>query len=304
LHDYHQAFQYSAIKTRIESSFPTFEEIKRVYKSLHLYLDLAVGSGLGDTFDFDLQAFSTRFGLNSSQAYVALKIIADDGWIAMDESGMKGSTVQIITDVDTLYQNQVAEPMLDLLMKALLRGYEGLWTYRVNIQEKKLAKYLQWTEAQVVKQLNRLQSLGLIEYKKPVSGSQVTLLRERVPENNFTIDQKAYSFRKERAFARMNSMIHYLDDEVPCREWYIRNYFDEKDEQYCGHCDRCLARTGQKKTKPVGIYKAIQDKSGITVKDFLANYSTEQQPEIKKELRQLADENKIRIIEDKIYTSS
>jgi ATP-dependent DNA helicase RecQ len=292
------------LKTRVEASFPSFEEIKRIYKSLHLYLDLAVGSGLGDTFDFDLHAFSSRFSLNSSQAYVALKILADDGWISLDESTMKGSTVQIITDVTTLYQCQVAEPMLDLLTKALLRGYEGLWSYRVNIQENKLAKYLQWTEAQVTRQLNRLHALELIDYKKAASGSQVTLLRERVPENNFTIDQKAYSFRKDRAMARMNSMIQYLGDEIPCREWYIRSYFDEKDDQYCGHCDRCLARNGEKKSKPAGIYKAIQDKSGITVKDFLANYATEQQPAIKKELRQLADENKIRIIEDKIYTSS
>lgn len=291
------------LRTRVEASFPPFEEIRRVYKSLHLFLDLAVGSGLGDTFDFDLQAFSTRFGLNSGQAYTALKIIADDGWISLDDSAVKGSTVQIITNVDTLYQHQVTEPMSDLLTKALLRGYEGLWTYRVNIQENRLAKYLQWTEAQVIKQLNRLHTLGLIEYKKPGSDSQVTLLRERVPENNFTIDQKAYSFRKERAFARMNSMIHYLDDDIPCREWYIRSYFDEKDDQYCGHCDRCLARTGVTKIKSIGVYKAIQDKNGITVKDFLANYATEQQTAIKKELRQLAEENKIRIFEDKIYTS-
>ena len=155
----------------------------------------------------------------------------------------------------------------------------------------------------MIKQLQRLHTLGLIDYRKPTSDSQLTLLRERVPENNFTIDQKAYAFRKDRALARMNSIIRYLDDDVPCREWYIREYFDEKDDHYCGKCDRCLARTNFKAKKPVGIYQAIQDKSGITVKDFLANYAIEQQAEIKKELRQLADENKIKIIEDKIFKS-
>jgi len=156
----------------------------------------------------------------------------------------------------------------------------------------------------VNKQLNRLHSLGLADYRKPTADSQVTLLRERVPENNFTIDQKAYSFRKERAMSRMNSMIAYLADDVPCREWYIRDYFDEQGDQYCGHCDRCLSRAGTKKQNTSGIYKAIQDKSGITVKDFLANYAVEYQAEVKNELRHLADENKIRIIEDKIYKST
>jgi ATP-dependent DNA helicase RecQ len=292
------------LRTRIEASFPSLDEIKKVYKSLHIYLDIAVGSGLGETFDFDLNSFCTRYGLRSPEVYQALSILSTDGWISMDESAVRGSTVQIITDVETLYQYQVAEPLLDLLTKSLLRGYEGLWTYRVQINETRLAKFLQWTETQVIKQLQRLHTLGLIDYRKPISDSQLTLLRERVPEANFTIDQKAYAFRKERAFSRMDSMIKYLTDEVPCREWYIREYFDEKDDHYCGKCDRCLERASHGAKKPMGIYKAVQDKSGITVKDFLANYSIDQQGMVKKELRQLADENKIRIIEDKIFKSS
>jgi ATP-dependent DNA helicase RecQ len=51
----------------VESNFPGLEELKRVYRSLHLYLDLAVGSGEGETFDFDLVAFSSRYGMKSSE---------------------------------------------------------------------------------------------------------------------------------------------------------------------------------------------------------------------------------------------
>ena len=51
------------------------------------------------------------------------------------------------------------------------------------------------------------------------------------------------------------------------------------------------------------IYKTLDDRDGITVKDFLAAYQTEQQPSIKKELQQLADENRIHIVEDRIYRS-
>jgi hypothetical protein len=39
----------------------------------------------------------------------------------MDESAVRGSTVQIITDVETLYQYQVAEPLLDLLTNPVER---------------------------------------------------------------------------------------------------------------------------------------------------------------------------------------
>src|SRR5690606_36157564 len=60
---------------RIESSFPTFDEIRRVYVALHLYLDLATGSGAGETFGFDLDAFASRFNMRPGEAYTALDIL-------------------------------------------------------------------------------------------------------------------------------------------------------------------------------------------------------------------------------------
>lgn len=291
------------LRTRVESSFPPLDELKRVYRSLHIYLDTAVGSGLGETFDFDLDSFSSRFGFKSVEAYQALDIIAKDGWLTVDETSLRGSQVQIITDTDTLYNHQVADQKTNLLSKALLRGYEGLWTSPVYIQESKLAKFLSWTEQEVIQQLTLLHNQELIDYRRPSTKNQLTLLRERVPEQNFTIDQKAYAFRKEKAIARMNSMIGYLKDEVECREIFIRNYFDEPDATTCEQCDRCRARQKQNESWEQLINKSLREHDGITVKDFLAQYQVAQQGYIKKELRQLVDEHKIRIVEDKIYRS-
>ena len=101
----------------------------------------------------------------------------------------------------------------------------------------------------------------------------------------------------------MNSILAYLKDDVVCREAFIRQYFDEHDTQLCGHCDRCLQDQPKKTNWLELIYKVLDDREGITVKDFLGQYKTEHQPAIKSELRQLADENKIKIVEDKIYRS-
>ena len=293
----------SNLVTRVESSFPDIEELRRVYKSLHIYLDTAVGSGFGETFEFDIDRYSARFGLRTAEVYIALDILAKDGWIAIDESTMRGSMLQVMTDAETLYSHQVADADTDMLTKALLRGYEGLWTSPVHIQETRLAKFLQWDEKKVKKHLIRLHALGLIDYRTGTAQNQITLLRERVPEQNFTINLTAYAFRKERAFARMHSMLSYLKDDVGCREVFIRKYFDEQDASPCGHCDRCLQNEPVNTKWIKAIYKTLDDRDGITVKDFLAAYQTEQQPSIKKELQQMADENRIHIVEDRIYRS-
>ncbi len=289
--------------TRIEGSFPSMEEFKRIYISLHLYLDTAVGAGKDETFDFDFDKFCARFGLRTVDAYQALDIIAKDGWILMDEASLRGSQIRMIAGVETLYNYQVADEKVDQISKALLRGYEGLWASPVYIQESRLARFLKWSETDVINQLEKLYHAGLLDYRRPSTKNQITLLRERVPEQNFTIDEKAYLFRKEKAIQRMKSMIAYLGDEVECREAYIRRYFNETDALACGRCDRCRGKMKYQLSPLDNIHQALNEKDGITVKDFLAKYNTDQQGEIKKELRQLADEHKIRIIEDKIFKS-
>ncbi len=289
--------------SRIESSFPSMVELKRIYKALHIYLDTAVGSGEGETFDFDLDAFSLKFGIKSVEVYQALDIIAKDGWLVLDEASLRGSEVQMITTTETLYNYQLNDPKINAITKALLRGYEGLWTSPVHVQEPRMARFLKWKESEVIDQLKHLQHIGLIEYRQSLAKNQITLLRERVPEQNFTIDEKAYRLRKERAIQRMNSMISYLDEDVMCREVFIRRYFDETEVQPCGHCDRCRSRQKNYSPSVVQISEALSEHDGITVKDFLARYHTDQQVLIKKELRQLADEHKIKIIEDKIFRS-
>ncbi|MEO5907043.1 MAG: helicase-related protein, partial [Saprospiraceae bacterium] len=289
------------LQSKTESNFPGPEELKRVYKALHIYLDTAVGSGLGETFDFDLDSFSSKYGIRSVEAHQALDIIAKDGWLTVDESSLRGSQLQIIVDVETLQAYQVADPSVNALSKALLRGYEGLWSSPVYIQESKLARYLEISEAEVIRQLQQMQNKGIVDYSKPATKSQLTLLRERVPEQNFTIDMKAYAKRKEKAYARMNSMIAYLDDSLSCREKFIRNYFDEPEATDCGKCDRCRSREKRNESWLETINQTLREHDGITVKDFLAKYQTAQQGTIKKELRQLAEEHKIRIVEDKIF---
>jgi ATP-dependent DNA helicase RecQ len=292
-----------ALIKRTESTFPDIEDITRIYKSLHLYLDVAVGAGLGEVYDFDLDKFVSRFQLDGPLVFKCLEILTLDGWISIDESSMRGSRVQMISSTETLYQYQLKDEKIDLLTKALLRGYEGLWTTSVRIQESRLARFLGWGEDEVIRQLKLLHHQGLLDYNRPSGKSQVVLLRDRVPEHLFVVDKNSLDVRKRRAIERMESMIQYLGEDIGCREQFIRQYFGEQDAQICGQCDKCRNREAGVQKRKFNIYHQLYDINGITVKDFLSRYQAEEQITVKKELRQLADEHKIRIVEDKIFRS-
>lgn len=289
----------NALVKRVEASFPPLEEVKKVYSLLHIYLDIATGAGKGESFDFDLEKFCARFSLKPSEVYQALEILAKDGWIFPEDEYTRGSQLQFITGMETLYSYQLADAKVDSITKALLRGYEGLWSAPVRIQEERLARYLEWDVAEVIRVLRQLDNLELVEYKRPSGKSQISLLRERVPESNFSIDENAYYFRKDLAMKRMNAMIAYLQDDIECREVYMRQYFNEQEVKPCGKCDICKKK--DRDFKKEDVRKTLHDIDGITVKDLLAKYHTHHQPFVKKELQQLADEQKIRIIEDKIF---
>src|SRR5690606_41916071 len=122
-----------------------------------------------------------------------------------------------------------------------------------------------------------MHALGLVDYRRLEGNQQITLLRERVPEKYFTIDLKAYNFRKERALDRMHAMLAYLKDDVDCREAAIRRYFGESDVVTCGHCDRCVARRTKPMSQAKGLLYDLSDRDGITIKDFLENYPVSEQ---------------------------
>ena len=287
--------------TRTMMGFPDLDTIRRVYRALHIYLDVAVGAGRGESFDFDLATFAARFNLRAGEAYQALDVLVRDGWIMLDESAVRGSTLQLIANTATLYGYQVHDPDTDALTKALLRGYEGLWAGAVTIREQQIAGLLEWTEERVVRQLQRLHAQGLVDYHRPRTPAQVILLRERAPDRLFTIDEQAYAARRERALKRTEAMLAYTGEEVECREVFLRQYFGESLAAPCGHCDRCKQRRVAPADWLAELRRLLDGSETVTVKAFLARFDAAHVHDIRAAMTRLADEGQIRIVDDTIH---
>jgi ATP-dependent DNA helicase RecQ len=67
-------------------SFPDMKDIRRVYHGLGNYLQLATGSGLGQSFDFEIQHFCSHFGLDILPTYSVLRVLEQEGWLILSES--------------------------------------------------------------------------------------------------------------------------------------------------------------------------------------------------------------------------
>ena len=87
------------LERRFELSFPPLKEVRLTYQALGSYLQLAVGSGEGESYDFDLVEFSRVYGFSTVKTFNCLKVLERAGWIALSES------IYIIRQV--IYQNSL-----------------------------------------------------------------------------------------------------------------------------------------------------------------------------------------------------
>jgi ATP-dependent DNA helicase RecQ len=245
--------------------FPSEEEIKNVYQAIANYLQLPAGSGEGIYHDFDITDFTRKFKLNSLIVVYALKALEQEGWLAFNEQVFLPSAIRFTTNKSYLYEFEKMYPLLEPLIKTVLRAYEGIFNFPVNISELTVARLLK-KEAGLVKQdLEQLHQHGVIEYRAQKDTPQILFLKNRIATGELKINIKAYQQRKEKFILRVNQIQNYLSEKKECRSRFIGLYFGDTQMKDCGICDNCLQK------KQGGITKEEFDKIHHLLKNLLEN---------------------------------
>ncbi len=223
-----------------QRKFPPPEMIREVYQAVANFLQLPVGSGEGQYFEFDLTLFCERFKQNPVTTTHALLTLAAEGYISFSESVFMPSRLGFTCSKEYIYNFEKEKPALEPLIKALLRTYEGIFDNEVNINERTLARLLRMETGEVVAQLQVLAGYQVVRYSPKKDSPQVFFPYNRISANQITIDMKAYEERKQRHLRRVKAMVDYACEEG-CRSRAMQLYFGEKNPADCGVCDNCLA---------------------------------------------------------------
>lgn len=228
------------LTSRIEASFPKISEIKRVYKALGNYLQIPIQGGKEQDFPFDLVLFAKRYNLSTREAYTALSILENEGYISLSESIHQPSRVKILLDKKGVYHLSVQHGANGQLLDVLLRSYSGMFDAHVPVNENILANRLNWKGDKVEETLQKMHKSNSISFLPRNDTPKIYFPEERMADSNLAIDTKRYNFRKKRAIEKANSMIAYLKSSR-CRSAELVAYFGENESVTCGVCDVCLA---------------------------------------------------------------
>jgi ATP-dependent DNA helicase RecQ len=231
----------SKLLDSIRKKFPPVDKIKDIYEALCNYLQVPLGSGKDNVFDFNMSDFVSKYRLPVIETYNSLQFLQREGYMEFTEEINNPSRVHFIVSRDDLYKFQVANESFDSFIKLLLRSYTGMFTEFVPVNEEALSRKSAASRDTIYQYFIKLSSLNIIRYIPGKKSALVIFTEERLVRKALMISPDNYFHVKEKYEMRLNRMIEYADSDNHCRSKFLLDYFGEVSDR-CGICDVCRER--------------------------------------------------------------
>jgi ATP-dependent DNA helicase RecQ len=231
-----------SLKARYLDSFPDRDYLIRVYRALINYLQIATGSEEGSIFGIDLNDFANQYRFSPFKLYHALRILNKESILEFSERAFSHSRIMLKADRRTLYDYQIRNPQLDLVIKMLTRSYGGLDIEYVRIDENLMVRRLNTSIYKLKSNLRELDNHGVISYLEASNQAAVSLLQERTAAKDLALSPENIEFRKAELAKRIAAVEKLINADSVCRTKTILHYFGEDLKDDCLNCDVCRAK--------------------------------------------------------------
>ena len=223
---YNEAEDKAKLKKRAVDTFPPKEFVEQVYHKTMDFLQVGAGSGYGHRFTLHMDQLCHVMKLPVIQAYSALHILTNAGYIHFEEEHETQPRVQILVPRYQLGDYNLSFEQAELMDK-LMRSYSGIYTDLQYVHEADQYHDL----------LVSLAQRGIITYIPRSIGCSLEMTNERQEE--IFLSPAVFETRQARFISKLQAMLEYADQSQFCREQVLLAYFGETDAVACGHCDVC-----------------------------------------------------------------
>jgi len=263
------ASDLSHLRQMLESSFPSLEFIEDVYQKLHIFNNIIYETGEGYTIKFELENFCKQYRLRPSQVRNALRYLSQSGHLSWNEDADFPTRVRISVPRNALYDVELPQEQMVPLLEALMRGYPGIMSYSVPIDEESLARECDATVPWLHQLLYQLSLERVINYIPADQCSLVFLYHNRLMPGNLDLKPERYAFLRSNAEARLEAMEAFLTDDTECRSRQLLRYFGQTETADCGTCDVCRGRTPESRARDL-LKRFAAEHQGAGLKELKA----------------------------------
>lgn len=260
----------------LTDAFPDKDYIRRVYDLAGAFLEVPIGGGFGHLYDFNFNLFCRTFSLPILPTHNSLKILTNAGYIEYIEEIDTQSRVMINSKKDELYDLHMSTPGADQVMQALLRLYTGLFSDYVFINEDVIAKRTGLNSQIVYESLLEMNRMHILQYIPRKRTPYIFYNTSREESRYLLFPKEIYDNLKQRMKDRVEAVLQYVNSDDICRERQMLEYFGEKSEQDCTHCDVCIDRKNRNSYTDNEVRDGVMYMAGLrprTMKDFIMTLS-------------------------------
>ena len=295
----------ATLSRRLSDSFPEKDFIRRVYELTGNFLDVAVGSGYGMLYEFNLENFCRTYSLPPVMTASALRLLTRAGYLEYIDETTSRSRLMVIMKKEELYELELT-PEAEDVFQCVLRTYTGLFADYVNISELAIARSTMLSTEAVYQALLYLGRIHAIHYIPMRTTPYIYYPTSRELPKHVIMPVEVYEQQRERMRLRLEAMKSFVFDSTECRVRGMLRYFGEADAPECGKCDVCrskkaaatAAETRRRISESI-IYQASHP-GGADIASVLTDTAGRRE-EIIGEIRRLADAGRIAIAGDKIH---
>ena len=230
------------LKENTQTSYPDINRIKLIYDALGNYLQIPIGAGLDQRYDFDINDFAQCYNLSLLEVYNTIKLIEREGFLITSEALNTPSKIHIRANREDLYRFQIEYKEYDTIIKYMLRNTPGILSDFVNIREEQISQKTGIPTDKIIRQLSQLEKLNFLTYIPRNDRPSIQLLTERLDTKHFHLSDEIYKNRKEDAAKRAQAVIDFVNNDNDCRSVQLLRYFGEDIKKTCGKCDVCSSK--------------------------------------------------------------
>ena len=229
-------------------SFPSLEYIEDVYQKLHVFFQIPYDTGIARQLKFNSEEFAKHFNLNRASVHYAVKYLEREDHLTFSEDIDIDTRVMITVDRNALYDIDLPDRRMPDLLDALMRGYPGIFSFPLPVDEASLADGCGVSVPQLRVLLYNLSLEHVIKYIPSDRSSVVYLHHDRLRPGNVALSPEKYRQLKEAYHERSEAMEEYVSETDECRAQFLLRYFGQEESAPCGTCDICRSGAAAHRT--------------------------------------------------------
>ncbi len=227
------------LKYQFLRNLPDIKTVKKTYRYLMSYLQIAYGEGDGESYGLNFNIFCKKYNLNLYSSFEIMKLLDRLSLINIDQNYQINAKIKILTTHQNLLEFLRQKQDFKTIVTFLLRTYAGIFDFKTNVDLQFIGKKLKLPQKVIIKQLKNIEKLDVISLNMMQQDMNIQMLQPREDDRSINMHKRYIEAYRNQKIQEVDAVAEYVKNDKVCLQRQLLEYFDEKTNTDCGICSVC-----------------------------------------------------------------